>query len=490
MRLAILRFWYEGNAFSLVPATREAFAIREWYSGEAARSYYAGKGVETGAAVDFLREHPDIEGHFIHCAAAYPAGPIEAGLFGELLDRITARLAGTIWDGVYVSLHGASLCADLETPELAMLRTIRACVGDAPVAASFDLHANHSPELATLADIVVGYKTHPHIDMYATGAKALRLLHRAMRGEIRPATTIVPVGCAPTSFNMQTASGPMQRLVQLAARTEYAHDLFDVTVFGGFVYADTADTGASVTVCAERGMAIATQAAEEIAAAFRRAAPEFDIRLPDPVPILTALRDTPPAASVAVLEPSDNPFSGGAGDTPGLLRAVLDTVPDLPAIFAFFWDPELVERAHHAGVGATIPCAFGGRLSDRFGPPVVADASIERLTDGHFDNDGPMEKGLAVNLGDTALLRVGAVAVIVTARNVPVNDPAYFRLHGIDLDACPVVYAKAKNHFRAAFGDHFGRIVDVETPGPAPSDVRVLHFKSLPRERLPGYMTT
>ena len=57
-------------------------------------------------------------------------------------------------------------------------------------------------------------------------------------------------------------------------------------------------------------------------------------------------------------------------------------------------------------------------------------------------------------------------------------------VHGIDLATTRVVYAKAKNHFRAAFSDRFARIVEVETPGPAPSDLSTLPFRHLPPERL------
>ncbi|HJM91914.1 MAG TPA: M81 family metallopeptidase, partial [Alphaproteobacteria bacterium] len=78
-KIAILRFWYEGNSFSPAPAMLADFQRREWLAGAEAATFYAGKGVETGAAVDFLQAHDDIEGHFLRCAAAYPAGEVEAG---------------------------------------------------------------------------------------------------------------------------------------------------------------------------------------------------------------------------------------------------------------------------------------------------------------------------------------------------------------------------------------------------------------------------
>jgi microcystin degradation protein MlrC len=187
---------------------------------------------------------------------------------------------------------------------------------------------------------------------------------------------------------------------------------------------------------------------------------------------------------MAVLEPSDNAFSGGAGDSPGLLRAAIELAPDVPSVFASFWDPDLVARAAAAGPGAAIDCAFGGRLSGHYGAPVRATGVVERLTDGRFVNAGPMEKGLAVDLGPSAVIRVGEIRIVVASRNAPVNDPAYFALHGIDLDAVSLVYAKAKNHFRAAFAERFDAIVETETPGPAPSDISGLPYRHAPPARL------
>jgi microcystin degradation protein MlrC len=123
---------------------------------------------------------------------------------------------------------------------------------------------------------------------------------------------------------------------------------------------------------------------------------------------------------------------------------------------------------------------LGGRLAQAWGPPVALDVEVERVTDGRFRNVGPMERGLEINLGRTALLRAGNARVIVTEACVAPNDPEYFRLHGIDLGAVELVAAKAKNHFRAAFGASFEPIVEVDTPGPAAANLAALPYKHLP----------
>ena len=48
----------------------------------------------------------------------------------------------------------------------------------------------------------------------------------------------------------------------------------------------------------------------------------------------------------------------------------------------------------------------------------------------------------------------------------------------------PLLLVKAKNHFTAAFGETFPRIIQADTPGPAQADATALPFKNVPLERL------
>jgi microcystin degradation protein MlrC len=52
----------------------------------------------------------------------------------------------------------------------------------------------------------------------------------------------------------------------------------------------------------------------------------------------------------------------------------------------------------------------------------------------------------------------------------------------VELSAVELVCAKAKNHFRAAFGALCDPIIEVDTPGPAAADLAALPFRHLPPE--------
>ena len=182
-----------------------------------------------------------------------------------------------------------------------------------------------------------------------------------------------------------------------------------------------------------------------------------------------------------MLDPADNPLSGGVADTPALLRLLVDRAPPVPTLFAFLHDWVAVEHARAAGQGATRAFALGARTTAAFGPPVPVNAIVERLTDGRFTNDGPMERGAPVDLGPTCVLRVGAhLRVIVTSRKEAAVDPAFFALHGVDLSATRLLANKAKNHFRAAFADRCAAIIECDCPGPAALELRGLPFRHLP----------
>jgi microcystin degradation protein MlrC len=224
----------------------------------------------------------------------------------------------------------------------------------------------------------------------------------------------------------------------------------------------------------------AARAARAVADAIAARLPRFAVTLPGPEAALAMALAAPPGL-VALLDPADNPLSGGVADTPEMLRVLVASGPPVPTVFAFLHDPASVGLARVAGQGASAAFALGGRTTGQFGPPVAVTAVVERLTEGRFVNQGPMERGAPVDLGATAVLRLGKnLRIIVTSRKEAAVDPAFFALHGIDLDATRLLANKAKNHFRAAFAERCVAIVECDCPGPAALDLAALPFRHVP----------
>jgi microcystin degradation protein MlrC len=485
-RLAVARLWYEGNSFSPVPCGLPQFQAREYLQGDAAREFYRGTATEIGAAVAFAESSTDWSVAFLRCAAAPPGGPMTMEAMTAVADDIHAGLARETWDAVYLSLHGATVTEDDPTPELHLLERVRAAIGMAtPLGASFDLHANLGAPMIDTLDLAVGYKTYPHVDMAEVGARTIALVTAMAEGRVRPRLAMAKIPAILPSFNMRTTDGPMAELAALAAAWRERPGILDASVFGGFAYGDSPFAGPTALVTADGDTALAEQAAQDLAAAIAQRRDRFTVTLPGPAEGIAQALATPGSKPAAVIDPADNPLSGGIGDTPSLFRALLAARPAVPCVFGFFWDPPLVARAHEAGIGAALEAQLGGRVTDAFGLPVRVSARVLKLTDGKFRNQGPMEHNLPVDLGRTALLDVAGIQVVITESCQTPNDPGYFALHGIDLDRLGLLCVKAKNHFRAAFAPRLRALVDVDCPGPAAADLRHYRFRHAPKTLYP-----
>src|SRR5688572_16693518 len=268
-RIAIARLWHEGNSFSPVRTTLADFRRREWAHGEGVAGLYAGTRTEIGAVLDFFSKERGLTPIFLRCAAAPPGGPVEEAdlqqIFGEIVEGVRRARA----DGLYLSLHGALIGTQTLAADLQLLTRLREALGPKALAVTFDLHANLDPAIARLADIVVGYKTYPHVDMYETGAKALRLLYASLRGTIEPVVAVAKVGAVLPSFRMRTDAGAMADIESAARQHEHA-PILDVTPFGGFAYGDSPCAGAAVAATADRDRNAAEALARSLAGTMYR----------------------------------------------------------------------------------------------------------------------------------------------------------------------------------------------------------------------------
>jgi microcystin degradation protein MlrC len=481
-KLAIARLWYEANSFTPMLTGLAQFQAREWVSGEPARHFYAGTSTEIGGVLAVEPDHQDWEFHYLHCTAAPPGGLIEPAAMAEIMQLILEGLLGHTWDAVYLSLHGATATLDDPTPELHLLQKVRNIIGTTPLGASFDLHANLGAETVALLDATSGYHTHPHVDMHVAAQRTLRILIDKAEGRTRPAIAIAKLPAILPSFNMRTGEGPMAEMQELADGWRKERGILDVTIYGGFAYGDSPFAGPSVVVVADGDEVLAQQAADILAEkdlAARR--DRFYVDLPDPAEGLRRALASTGTGPAIVLDPADNPLSGGIGDTPALFSALLETTRPARTAFGFFWDPPLVAECHRQGEGATLRAKLGGRVTADFGAPIPVEATIVKLTEGKFRNEGPYEHQLPMDVGRTALLDVQGILVIITESCQTPNDPAYFRLHGIDPEKLDLLCVKAKNHFRAAFTRMARCLIDVDAPGPAAASLAHYKFRHAPQ---------
>jgi microcystin degradation protein MlrC len=99
-----------------------------------------------------------------------------------------------------------------------------------------------------------------------------------------------------------------------------------------------------------------------------------------------------------------------------------------------------------------------------------------------FTLTGPMGAGNPGNLGDTALIDIEGVRVMVTSRKMQALDQAILRHVGIEPSECPIIALKSSVHFRADFAPIAEQVIVAIAPGPVVADPAVLNFQHVRAE--------
>jgi microcystin degradation protein MlrC len=381
-------------------------------------------------------------------------------------------------DAVFLDLHGAMVCEHLEDGEGPLLQAVRKIIGaDVPLVACLDLHANVTQAMFEAADILVGYRTYPHVDMAETGARSAAVLERLLR-EGPPAKAWAKLDWL-ISINWQcTLMDPAKAVYDAMAAMEQG-GVWSTSFTPGFPPADIHDCGPAIFAygatqdTADRAVA---QIAADIEA--RRAAFDGSYFSPAAAVAEATRLNAQGIRPVVIADTQDNPGGGGDGNTAGLLKALIEGNA-VNAAFGLYIDPALAEAAHTAGEGVTIQARFGGNWAGD--DPFTVPATVERLGNGRFHCTGPFYGGNDMDLGPMALLSVGetGVRVVVASRKVQAADKEMFRCLGVEPATTAILGLKSSVHFRADFTIAGGEILVTTAPGPVTADPAALPYRNL-----------
>ena len=185
MKILIAQMEHETNTFSPVPTPWESFGPGGAYLGADAHRAMKGTRTPIGAFID-LAEREQAEIVTPVAGFAYPSGPVDPIAYDRFCDLICDEAARGC-DAIMLDLHGAMVVRDRTMDgEGTLLEKVRAAAPKTPIAVSLDLHANVTDAMVCNSNVIAGYKTYPHIDMYETGELAGSILLRALKGEIKP----------------------------------------------------------------------------------------------------------------------------------------------------------------------------------------------------------------------------------------------------------------------------------------------------------------
>ena len=413
---------------------------------------------------------------------ANPAGPVTREAFERVSALLVASLSDALekgpLDGVFFELHGAMVSDDFADAEGEVLRRVSAVVGPhVPIAATLDPHCNLTAEMVELSDVLVPYRTYPHVDQKYAGDRAMRLLGKRIRRGKPWAKAYRQVDFWVALTNQCTLVSPMRETFEERARLEASHGLVELAYCFGFPYADFPGCGIAVAAYGDE-QAEADAAAQALVAYHHAHEADFaGAVLPAADGVAQALDLAATSARPIVLaDTQDNPGGGGHGDTTGLLAELIRQNAQ-GAVLGLINDAESAAACHAAGEGTKLTLSLGGK-SD--GEPLTVTGTVERLSDGRFTCTGPMGKGNPADLGPTALLRVApGVRVIVVTRKMQALDQALFTHIGVEPSEQKVLALKSSVHFRAHFQPIAERVIVVAAPGPVVADPAVLPFTNL-----------
>jgi microcystin degradation protein MlrC len=411
-------------------------------------------------------------------AWAWPSGTITGPTYAALADAIVDGLLAIEDPAAFLlSLHGAAVAEGCGDPEGAIVTRLRAARPHVPIGVVLDHHAGVSEELIAASDIVVGYKTEPHVDLAECGERAGRIALDLASGAIdRIERCFVRLPVLLPIENLLTTQGPLAGLMAHARALEASSGALDISLFPGFAYSDKPASGAAVLVQTRGDATSARALAIEIATEFWQHRGEFTrpAEAADAC-VERALRST--EFPVILVDKADHPGAGGVGDGSLLLRLLCGRGAR-GAVAAPLHDPESVARAAEVGVGRTGRFRIGGSYT---GTPFETEARVRVVADGTYEALGPVDHGAMLSIGRCAVLEIGGVEAVVCEGRAGVHDPELLRRLGIEPTRRRILAIKALGTFRAAFEPIAGEIVMVAGEGAADENLAQLPYRNLAR---------
>lgn len=410
-------------------------------------------------------------------AFANPAGPTTRVAYEALRDELLADLQAALpVQIVLLGMHGAMVADGYDDCEGDILRRARALAGpEAIIGLEIDPHTHLSQAMVEHASLIIAFKEYPHTDVFERGEELVNLCARAAAGEIRPVPAVFD--CQMISM-LHTSREPMRGFVDRIRALEGCDGIVSISPIHGFPWGDTPDMGTKVLVYAdgdaERAAALAQKLGREIIG-FR------DRLSPGPMGIDEAITAALAEARgpVVLADTADNAGGGAPNDATFVLRRLIERGVDRVALGPL-WDPIAVSICFNAGKDARLDLRIGGKIGPVSGDPLDAEVQVLEL------RRSLVMTGLGggpTALGDSALVQVAGVQVLLTSQRQQAMGTDMFTQMGCDLAAQRLVVVKSSQHFYASYSKIASRVIYIDGPGTLTSDLASLPFRKVARPK-------
>ena len=108
-----------------------------------------------------------------------------------------------------------------------------------------------------------------------------------------------------------------------------------------------------------------------------------------------------------------------------------------------------------AGVGSNVSLQLGGKTDMTAlgfkSKPLELRGVVRRITDGHYKVTCPMDTGITLNHGTSAVLEMDDVEILVWTERMEAYDLGVFRHAGIEPTTKRYLLVKSREHFRSNY---------------------------------------
>ncbi len=488
MRIVIAMMQHETNTFSPVPTPLERFSRgnnRPFpFEEEEVLINFKGTGTALGAYID-LAEAEEAEMIMPIAANAWPSGPVEDTAYTYMTERIYDTIAGRC-DAILLHLHGAMVTESLEDGEGCFLQKVRELAPNTPIGVTLDMHTNLYPAMIKNADVIAGYKTYPHIDIYETGLRVGTAIIAMAKGITSPTMAWGNRPMLPHVMRQGSDDHPNKKIQELACQMEKDGALA-ASFFVGFPHADIELAGSSAIVVTDDDQGAADAMCKKLLDLAWENRKGF-VYTPEPLEKSLGQAKLSRDSPVVLLDHYDNAASGGSMDTMDVVKGILESGMEDVVIFAIC-DPGAVASMIRTGVGNQITTALGGKTDmpsiKQKGVPLSVTGKVKLISDGRFLNIGAMNKGMMMDMGTSVVLDTGKVEIVVVSTQVEPHDLNCFLSLGIDPRLKQYVMLKSRVHWRAGLGNLAKSVIECSGTGVCTSDYSTLGFKKIRRPIFP-----
>ena len=489
LRISVGRFWHESNSFSSIRTEVADFvSYQDGLLTGATILHRPERRDEVLGAAEVLARDSRVEIVPLLSAGALPSGLLSDDALAFLEGALREQLeqAGQL-DGICFALHGAMSGVSIGDLDGHMLGIMRESVGpDVPIVIALDCHAVVTRQMVELADALIAYRTHPHVDLVETGARAAQILLDTLDRKIKPVTGFQKIPLILPPPDDGTRAGALKELFDSFIAWDQMENVIAGSLCPSFAWQDVPEQGVTALAVTNNDAELADRLAGELAQRV------WDTRVQQgPEGMCTPFEALQRAAKidgcpVVITDSADTVGGGAPGDNTAILQAVLEHRQLIDGlILAHLPAARAVASLAGAKVGDTVTLEVGGERDTSFCEPLSVSGEVLCITEGPIADDAGAGSDSTIQTGTIVCLGIDNVRLVLSERVILGPQPSLFRKVGIEPFDARVVTLKTGIGFKMTYGHVAKAVIRADCPGAQSYNLSNYAYKQVQRPMYP-----